>query len=154
MIDIHDILKESGNHQRDLLAILHRTQAACGYIPAEAVPAIARHVHLSPSEVFGVLTFYKSFSLEPKGEFTITVCLGTACHVRGAAEIAGAFERKLGIKAGETTSDRKFSLEAANCLGCCAIGPFIVVNGTYYPCATSRTVDAILDVCRGAKAPA
>lgn len=154
MIDIHDILKESGNHQRDLLAILHRTQAACGYIPAEAVPAIARHVHLSPSEVFGVLTFYKSFSLEPKGEFTITVCLGTACHVRGAAEIAGAFERKLGIKAGETTSDRKFSLEAANCLGCCAIGPFVVVNGTYYPCATSRTVDAILDVCRGAKAPA
>ena len=154
MIDFHDILKDSGNHQRDLLAILHRTQAAYGYIPAEAVPAIARHVHLSPSEVFGVLTFYKSFSLEPKGEFTITVCLGTACHVRGAAEIAGAFERELGIKAGETPSDRKFSLEAANCLGCCAIGPFVVVNGTYYPCATPKTVDAILDVCRGPKAPA
>jgi NADH:ubiquinone oxidoreductase subunit E len=154
VIDLHDILKESGNHQRDLLGILHRTQAAFGFIPAEAVATIAKHVHLSASEVFGVLTFYKSFSLEPKGEFTITVCLGTACHVRGAAEIAGAFERTLGLKAGETTPDGKFSFETANCLGCCAIGPFVVVNGTYYPCATSRTVEAILDLCRGDKASA
>jgi len=154
VIDLHDILKDMGNHQRDLLAILHRTQTAYGYIPAEAVPAIAKHVHLSASEVFGVLTFYKSFSLEPKGEFTITVCLGTACHVRGAAEIVGALERKLGLKAGETTPDHKFSFETANCLGCCAIGPFVVVNGTYHPRATSKTVEAILDVCRGAKAPA
>ena len=151
-MDIHEILKDSGNHQRDLLSLLHRTQAAYGYIPAEAVPAIARHLRLSASEVFGVLTFYKSFSLVPKGEFTITVCLGTACHVRGAADVADAFARALGIKPGETTPDHKFSLETANCLGCCAIGPFVVVNGTYYPHATEKTVSAILDTCRGAKA--
>jgi len=154
VIDLHEILKEAGNHQRDLLGILHRTQAAFGYIPADAVPAIAKHVRLSAGEVFGVLTFYKSFSLEPKGDFTITVCLGTACHVRGASELAGAFERRLGVKVGETTADRKFSLEGANCLGCCAIGPFVVVNGIYYPRATAQTVDAILDACREAKTPA
>lgn len=153
-MDIHDILKEAGNRQRDLLAILHRIQTACGRIPAEAVPAVARHLHLSPNEVFGVLTFYKSFSLESKGEFTITVCLGTACHVRGGAEIAEAFERKLGIKAGQTTPDKRFSLETVNCLGCCAIGPFVVVNGTYYPHATAKTVEAILDAYQGAEGPA
>jgi NADH-quinone oxidoreductase subunit E len=153
-MDIHDILREAGNHQRDLLAILHKIQTAYGRIPAEAVPAVARHLHLSSSEVFGVLTFYKSFSLESKGEFTITVCLGTACHVRGGAGIAEAFERKLGIKAGQTTPDNLFSLETVNCLGCCAIGPFVVVNGTYYPHATAKTVEAILDACRGAEGPA
>jgi NADH-quinone oxidoreductase subunit E len=153
-MDIHDILRDAGNRQRDLLAILHQIQAAYGRIPAEAVPAIAKHLHLSPSEVFGVLTFYKSFSLEAKGEFTITVCLGTACHVRGGAGIAEAFERKLGIKAGQTTPDNRFSLETANCLGCCAIGPFVVVNGTYYSHATAKTVEAILDACRGAEVPA
>jgi NADH-quinone oxidoreductase subunit E len=153
-MDIHDILKEAGNHQRDILGILHRIQTAYGRIPAAAIPSIARHLHLSPSEVFGVLTFYKSFSLESKGEFTITVCLGTACHVRGGAEIVEAFERKLGIKAGRTTPDHRFSLETVNCLGCCAIGPFVVVNGTYYPHATAKTVEAIVDVCRGEEGPA
>jgi NADH-quinone oxidoreductase subunit E len=141
---IEELLKESGTGQRELIHILHRLQAEFGHIPPAAIPAIARHLHLSPGEVFGVLTFYKAFTLEPKGKFVATVCLGTACHVRGGARIAEEFERKLGISAGETTPDRKYTLETVNCLGCCAIGPVVVVNGKYYSHVTTKSVEAIL----------
>lgn len=130
--------------QKNLIHFLHRIQARYGYIPQEVVEDLAERLHLSASEIFGVLTFYKAFSLQPRGKHLVTICLGTACHVRGGKLIVEEAERRLGIKAGETTSDRHFSLETVNCLGCCAIGPVVVVDGVYYSQVTIDQVPKIL----------
>ena len=89
-------------------------------------------------------TFYRAFSLEPRGEHLVTVCMGTACHVRGGPNILEEFTRKLKINEGETTDDGQFSLETVACLGCCAIGPVVIVDGNYYAQTSIRKVDAIL----------
>jgi NADH-quinone oxidoreductase subunit E len=144
MIEMEDILREFGQDQKDLIHILHRVQAKFGYIPAEAVAQVARRLRISENEIFGVLTFYKAFSLEPRGRYLVTVCLGTACHVRGGVQIVEEMERKLRVKAGRTTPDRKFTLETVNCLGCCAIGPVVVVNGKYYSHVALNKVEPII----------
>ena len=138
------ITSEFYKDQRELIHILHDTQKEFGYIPAQSISQISRELKISESEIFGVLTFYKAFTLEPRGKYQITVCLGTACHVRGGVQIVEEMERKLNIKVGQTSSNRKFTLETVNCLGCCAIGPVVVVNGKYYSNITIRKVDAIL----------
>jgi NADH-quinone oxidoreductase subunit E len=139
-----DIIAESGNGQRDLIPILHRLQSELGHVPPAAVPAIARHLRVSEADVFGVLTFYKAFALEPKGKHVVTVCLGTACHVRGGVRIVEEFEKRLGIPAGKTTSDGEFTLESVNCLGCCAIGPVVAVNGRYHARVAAKDVESII----------
>lgn len=141
-------LAGTGEKQKELIRLLHDVQARFGYIPPEAIAAIAGHLKISESEIFGVLTFYKAFTLEPRGEYTFTVCLGTACHVRGGPQIVEELERKLDLEVGRTTADRKFTLETVNCLGCCAIGPVVVVNKKYYSHVTVRKVDAILEEYR------
>lgn len=138
------IMSESNKDQRELIHMLHDTQKKFGYIPAYSISQISRELKISESEIFGVLTFYKAFTLEPRGKYQITVCLGTACHVRGGVQIVEEMERKLNIKVGKTTPNRKFTLETVNCLGCCAIGPVVVVNGKYYSNITIKKVDAIL----------
>jgi NADH:ubiquinone oxidoreductase subunit E len=148
MVEIEDILSEFEGVQKDL--ILHRVQAKFGYIPPEAVSQIGRRLKISQNEIFGVLTFYKAFSLEPRGQYLVTVCLGTACHVRGGVQIVEEMERRLRIKAGRTTPDRKFTLETVNCLGCCAIGPVVVVNGKYYSHVTLKKVEPIIKEYRKA----
>ena len=138
------IMGEFYKDQRELIHILHDTQEKFGYIPAHSISQISRELKISESEIFGVLTFYKAFTLEPRGTYQITVCLGTACHVRGGVQIVEEMERKLNLKVGQTSSNRKFTLETVNCLGCCAIGPVVVVNGKYYSNITIKKVDAIL----------
>jgi NADH-quinone oxidoreductase subunit E len=140
-----EILARYAPSQKELISMLHAVQAKYGYIPKEAIARISRFLSISEGEIFGVLTFYKGFSLDPRGKFLVTVCLGTACHVRGGANIAAELERRLGIKLGETTPDRLFTLEAVNCLGCCAIGPVIAINGDYHGHATIRNVETILE---------
>jgi NADH-quinone oxidoreductase subunit E len=115
-----------------LIAILQAVQIQEGYLSPEAIDIISKHLGISKSQVYSVATFYQSFSFTPKGECCISVCMGTACHVRGAQIIAEEFERVLGIKAGETTQDLKFSLEKVNCLGACALGPIVVEDGQYH----------------------
>jgi len=137
-------MSESNKDQRELIHMLHDTQKKFGYIPAQSISQISRELKISESEIFGILTFYKAFTLEPRGQYQITVCLGTACHVRGGVQIVEEMERKLNIKVGKTTPNRKFTLETVNCLGCCAIGPVVVVNGKYYSNVTIKKVDAIL----------
>jgi NADH-quinone oxidoreductase subunit E len=110
------------------LAILQDVQAEYKYLPREAIVQTAVRLGVTLGEVYRMATFFRAFSLEPKGEYTIRVCMGTACHVRGAVQILEQFERDLGIKAGETSRDRKFSLEVVMCLGACALGPVVVVN--------------------------
>jgi NADH-quinone oxidoreductase subunit E len=110
------------------LAILQDVQAEYKYLPREAIVQTAVRLGVTLGEVYRMATFFRAFSLEPKGEYTIKVCMGTACHVRGAVQILEQFERDLGIKAGETSRDQKFSLEVVMCLGACALGPVVVVN--------------------------
>ena len=138
------VIDEFDKDQRELIHLLHEIQKQFGYIPAHMISQIARQLKISESEIFGVLTFYKAFTLKPRGKYVITVCLGTACHVRGGPRIVDELERKLSIKVGQTTADKNFSLETVNCLGCCAIGPVVVVNEKYYSHVTMNKVDAIL----------
>jgi len=131
--------------QRELIHVLHDVQEEFGYIPAQAISQISKQLKISESEIFGVLTFYKAFSLKPRGEHLITICVGTACHVRGAPMILDEFERKLGIKAGETSEDNQFTLETVNCVGACALGPIAIADGEYHGQLKTREVDKIIE---------
>jgi NADH:ubiquinone oxidoreductase subunit E len=110
------------------LAILQDLQTEYKYLPREALVQTADRLQIPLGEVYRMATFFRAFSLEPRGDYTIKVCLGTACHVRGAVQILEQLQRDLHIKAGETTPDGKFSLEVVMCLGACALGPVVVVN--------------------------
>lgn len=127
-----------------LIAILQDIQAEYNYLPRKALLVLSQAMKIPLIDIIGVATFYSSFSLEPRGEHTVTVCMGTACHVRGGPKILEEFERKLDVAAGHTTEDRQFSLETVACLGCCAIGPVVVVDGNYHAQTTIRNVGSIL----------
>lgn len=149
--EVEKILEEFGHDQRNLIHILHHIQARYAYIPPPTISFIAKHLKISESEIYGVLTFYKAFTLSPRGKHLITVCTGTACHVRGGPHIVEELERNLAIKVGQTTANKEFSLETVNCLGCCAIGPVVVVNEKYYSHVTVNKVGSILNEYRTAK---
>jgi len=127
-----------------LMSILEDIQAQHGYLPAEALTAVADRTGRSLVEVYGVASFYRYFRLEPRGEHMCSVCLGTACHVRGAPAVREALERHLDAKAGETTRDGEFTLETVNCLGACAIGPIVVVDGRYFSGVHAAKVSDII----------
>ena len=132
------VIDNSVKNDSGLIPILEDVQNKFGYIPEDAVQIISKRINRPISEIYGVATFYKSFSLTPRGKHLITVCVGTACHVRGGSKIVEALSRELKIDPGETTKDLNYSLEAVNCLGCCAIGPVIVVDDEYYGEMTSK----------------
>ncbi len=115
-----------------LVNLLHDLQAALRWLPELALRRAAEHLGLSQAEVFGVATFYEGFHLKPRGEHVCTVCMGTACHVRGAARLVEQAERDLGVRAGQTTPDLRFSLEQVNCVGACALGPLVILDGKYH----------------------
>ncbi len=133
------------NYQKkELISILQDIQNECNYLPQETLKAVSKILDVPLIDIISVATFYKNFSLEPKGEHQITVCMGTACHVRGAPKILEEFERRLEIEAGHTTEDGKFSLDEVACLGCCAIGPVVVVDEEYNAQTGIRDVSKIL----------
>ncbi|NWF93569.1 MAG: NAD(P)H-dependent oxidoreductase subunit E [Syntrophaceae bacterium] len=115
-----------------LVSILHDIQDRYKYLPEEALRMVASRLHMDINEIYGVATFYKSFSLIPKGKHSITLCLGTACHVRGGPKILRELKNFLHIEPGQTTPDRQFSLNVVNCLGVCAIGPVMSIDGKFY----------------------
>jgi len=131
-----------------LISILEEIQETRGYLPEGALRAVAETMGRSLVDVYGVATFYRSFSLKPRGKHLASVCLGTACHVRGAPTVAEEFQRQLGIEAGETTPDKEFTLETVNCLGACALGPIVVVDGRYYSNVRTTEVRGILERAR------
>jgi NADH-quinone oxidoreductase subunit E len=139
------MVKETDGHHGGLIALLEDIQARYGYLPEEQLRVVDKETGRSLVDIYGVATFYKAFSLTPRGRHLISVCLGTACHVRGGPAIAHEIEKQLGIKAGETTEDREFTLETVNCLGACALGPVVVVDGHYFPKVTPSKVKEILD---------
>ena len=138
------IMSEFIKDQRELIHMLHDAQKKFGYIPAQSISEISRELKISESEIFGVLTFYKAFTLKPRGKHLITICMGTACHVRGAPMILDEFERKLGIGAGETSEDNEFTLETVNCVGACALGPIAIADGDYHGQMKTKEVDEII----------
>ena len=128
-----------------MLSILSEVQAKYGYLPEEALRRIAAATGDSLTDIYAVVTFYRAFSLKPRGKHLISVCLGTACHVRGAPKIAEEFSRQLGIPPGETTPDKEFSLETVNCLGAMPLGPTVVVDSHYFRHVTTAKVQHILE---------
>jgi len=131
-----------------LIALLEEVQAKYGFLPEDKLRQIASETGRSLVDVYGVATFYRAFSLKPRGRHVVSCCLGTACHVQGAPRIAAAFTEELGIRAGETTSDREFSLETVNCLGACALGPVAVVDGHYFSKVRTSQVKDIVERTR------
>ena len=128
-----------------LIQVLHHAQGLFGYLPKEVQLHIAKKLDLSPAKVYGVVSFYSYFTTEQKGEYKISVCLGTVCFVKGADKILAEFENILGIKSGETTSDLKFSLEGLRCVGACGLAPVVVVNGKVYGQVTVNQVKDIVN---------
>jgi NADH-quinone oxidoreductase subunit E len=126
---LNDILSSYEGKKEELIPILQQVQRTFGYLPEPIMKKIAKFVQLPESTVFGVGTFYAQFKLVPSGRNIIRVCRGTACHVRGSAQILGEVEKQLGIKAGETTPDLEYSLETIACFGSCALAPVVVTNG-------------------------
>jgi len=151
MNDVEKIIEKYNYDVSELIAVLHDTQAKYNYLPKEALEIISEKLKVPLPDVYQIATFYKAFSLEPRGKHHIRVCLGTACHVRGAQRVMESVERTLGIKNNETTEDGMFTLESVNCLGCCALGPVIVIDKDYHGKLNSSKVEKILKKYGGIK---
>ena len=141
---VSKVLKKFSKDKALLVDILQDVQAGIGYLPQEALEAVAAGLDVPMSRVYSVATFYKAFSLTPRGRNLINVCMGTACHVRGADRVLASVEKQLGIKKGETTPDLKFTLETVNCVGACALGPVVIVGEDYHGEMTPEGVINVL----------
>ncbi len=140
---INEICDRYANEKTPLMMILSDIQKEYGYIPLEVQKIVSDRTGISVAEIYGVVTFYSFFSLNPKGKYVIGCCLGTACYVKGAQQVIDKFSEILGIKPGETTEDGLFTLDALRCIGACAIAPAIKVNGKVYP---KVSVSAVADI--------
>jgi len=129
---IDSIIQQYGARESAILGILQDIQAEEKYLPKEALEYVSQKMNIPLVQVFRIATFYNALSLKPRGKHKIDVCLGTACHVRGGGRILEKLERELGIPVGETTKDKKFTLESVRCLGCCSLGPVAVVDGKVF----------------------
>lgn len=139
------VFKKYENVPGRLMPVLQDAQDIYGYLPIEVQRMIADALEISLSEVYGVATFYSQFSLTPKGQHRISVCLGTACYVKGADKVLEEIETQLGIKAGECTADRKFSIDTCRCVGACGLAPVIMIDDKVYGKVTPEQVAEILE---------
>ena len=142
---IQEICKKFNNDGGELINVLHQTQSYIGYLPAEAQELIAKELKISIAQVYGVVSFYSFFTMTPKGEHPISVCMGTACYVRGAEKVLDEFKRILNINVGETTPDGKFSLTALRCIGACGLAPVITIGEEVYGRLSPDDVQGIVD---------
>jgi NADH:ubiquinone oxidoreductase subunit E len=142
------VVEKTGEDEEGLIARMERLQATYGYLPQDKLRVIATETGRSLVDIYGVATFYKAFSLKPRGKHLISVCLGTACHVQSGPRVVQAFEQELDILAGMTTPDNEFSLETVNCLGACALGPVVVVDGHYFSKVRTSQVKEIIEKAR------
>jgi len=145
VIKTDEVIDRCGAERQSLIQVLQETHEIFNYLPESALRRISLRLGISFSEVFGTASFYKAFSLEPKGKHIVQVCMGTACHVRGAGLVLEEVQRILSIDPGMTTEDKLFSLETVNCLGACALGPIVVVDGEYYGNMNMGKVSKMID---------
>ena len=128
-----------------LIQVLHEDQEMYGYLPLEVQREISTLMNIPLAEIYGVVSFYTQFSINPKGRFKVNVCMGTACYVKGANEVLDKFRTRLSIDVGECTEDRRFSLDACRCIGACGLAPVVTINDDVYGKLTPDDVDAIID---------
>ena len=140
-----EILKKYSQEKDNLIQILNEVQDKYGYIPEIAQKEISEYLKISMAQIYGVITFYSRFTLEPKGKYTISICMGTACYVKGSQKILDRLKERLKIEAGQTTEDGMFSLDETRCVGACGLAPVFTVNGEVYGKATVKTLDEVLD---------
>ena len=141
---VREICASHHNNSGELIMILHEAQSLLGYLPQEIQEVVAEQLEIPIAQVYGVLTFYSYFTMEPKGRFPISVCMGTACYVRGAEKILEELERQLDIKVGETTSDGLFSLNCLRCVGACGLAPVVTIGDKVYGRLTTDKIRDIL----------
>lgn len=139
-----EVIAEHQNDDGAVIPVLHKAQDIYGYLPIEVQEMISKGLNVPLAEIYGIVTFYTQFSLNPKGEYQIGICLGTACYVKGSGDILEKFKERLGIDVGECTADGKFSLDATRCIGACGLAPVLTVNDEVYGRLTIKDVDEIL----------
>lgn len=142
--ELKEICKSFNNEKGELINVLHKAQSLFGYLPAEVQEVIAKELNISVAHVYGVVTFYSFFTMTPKGEHPISICLGTACYVRGAEKVLDEFKKELNIVVGETTADGKFSLSCLRCVGACGLAPVVMVGEKVYGRVAPDGVKAII----------
>lgn len=138
------VIKKHAGQRGAMMPILQEAQEIYGYLPIEVQTIIARETGVSMEEIFGIISFYAQFKLNPDGQYAIAVCLGTACYVKGSGDIIEAFSQKLNVPVGSTSPDGKYSIEATRCIGACGLAPVLTVNGEVYGKVTVDDVDTIL----------
>ena len=143
--ELKDICKSFNNDPGELINVLHQAQQLFGYLPAEVQEIVADEMNVSVAHVYGVVTFYSFFSMLPKGKHPVSVCMGTACYVRGAEKVLDEFKRRLDVKVGETTPDGKFSLSCLRCVGACGLAPVVTIGERVYGRVSPEDVKKILD---------
>lgn len=145
---IIEICKSFNNQPGELINVLHQTQDYLGYLPAEVQELIAEQLHVPTAKVYGVVSFYSFFTMTPKGKYSISVCLGTACYVRGAEKVLDAFKKELGLEVGQTSEDGLFSLTCLRCVGACGLAPVAMVGDKVYGRLTPADVKGIVQEYR------
>lgn len=145
VVKINEICDRYVDERTPLMMILSDIQKEYGYIPLEVQELVSARTGISVAEIYGVVTFYSFFSLKPKGKYVVGVCLGTACYVKGAQQVLDKFSEILGIKAGETTEDGLFTLDALRCIGACGIAPAVQINGKVYPKVSVNAIPQIIE---------
>ncbi len=143
--EVREILEQYTTSKDNLIQILNEIQEKYGYIPKEAQLEISDYLKIPMAEIYGVITFYSRFTLKPKGKYNVSVCLGTACFVKGSQAILDRLKSRLNIQEGETTKDGKFSIDATRCVGACGLAPVFTVNDEVYGKATVKKLDEVLD---------
>jgi NADH-quinone oxidoreductase subunit E len=149
--EIDSTIERYHGKESAILAILQDIQAKEKYLPKETLEHLGERLHIPSSKIYRIATFFRAFSLMPRGRHEIVVCLGTACHVRGGQRVIDQFTMELGIRSGETTPDRNFTLETVNCLGVCAAGPVVAIDGQYFGKMSSTKVEETLKKFRSGK---
>ncbi len=142
---IKEICASFGNKPGEAINVLHKVQGEYGYLPAEVQELIALELNVPVATIYGIVTFYSFFTMIPKGEHPISVCMGTACYVRGAEKVLEEFKRQLGIGIGETTADGKFSLNCLRCVGACGLAPVVMIGDKVYGRLTPDMVKDIIN---------
>ena len=143
--EMQELLKNYSQDKSNLIQILNEVQEKYGYIPKQSQIEISNYLSIPMAEIYGVITFYSRFTLEPKGKYNISVCLGTACFVKGSQALLDRLKERLKINEGQTTPDGKFSIDATRCVGACGLAPVFTINNEVYGKATVKKLDEVLD---------